>query len=171
MVKLRVWSTKTTGYLEFSERCVDLHSGEIHLLGEAAEDGHVERVQEVTQVLADHLFGQPLAGDEEPGHSLRRILQEPSPDQVGDALLRLLVEDVEPGAVVPLPDDLVDGVAVADFGRRGASRDPVRLEPRQPHVDVAGVAVPGGGRKVGRGICKGQEDVALKAELRNLKLG
>jgi len=128
-----------------------LHSREIHLLGEAAEDGHIEWVHQVAEVLPDHLFGQTFSCDEKPCHSLRRIFQKPSPDEVRNALFRLLVEDVEPGAVVPLPDDLVDSVTVADFGRGRASRNTVGLKAGQPHVDVAGVTV-AGRREIGRDI-------------------
>ncbi len=87
-------------------------------MGEAVEDGHVELVHDVAEVLADHLLRQSLPGDEKPGNSLRRIFQKSSSDQIGDSLVRLLVEDVESGSVVAFPDDLVDGVAVADIGRR-----------------------------------------------------
>ena len=95
-----------------------MHPREVHFLGEAVEDGHVELVEDVAEVLADHLLRQSLPGDEKPCDGLRGIFQKSSSDKIGDSLVRLLVEDVEAGPVVTLPDDLVDGVAVADVGRR-----------------------------------------------------
>ena len=90
---------------------VDLHAGEVHLEGEAVERGDVEGEGDVAEVLADHLLGEALPRDEEARHGRRAVLQEAAPDEVGDALLRLLVEDVEASAVVTLSDNLALGVA------------------------------------------------------------
>ena len=100
--------------------CVDLHLGEVHLESEAIERGHVEGQVDVAQVLADHLLGQSLPRDEEARDGGRAVLEEAALDEVRDALLRLLVEDVESGAVVPLAQHLVHRV------RRRLGRLPVR---------------------------------------------
>ena len=96
-----------------------MHPREVHLLGEAGEDGHVERAIDGAQVLPDHLLGQALAGDQEPGHGGRGVLQEAPLDQVDDTLVRLLVEDIEAGSIMPLADHFIDGVHVADQVGRG----------------------------------------------------
>ena len=104
-----------------------MHAVKIHFLSKTSQDSHVERVIDAPQVLADHLLGQALAGDEEAGHRPRRVLQEAPLDQVDDALVGFLVEDVQARAVVPLADDLVDGVHVGhdivghDGERRGGA--------------------------------------------------
>ena len=66
---------------------------------------------EVSKVKAYHLLGEALSSDEKPGHVLRGVLQEATLDEVGHALFRLLVEDVEASAVVTLSDNLALGVA------------------------------------------------------------
>ena len=112
-----------TAMHSFSQRQltgVDLHAREVHLEGEAVERGDVEGEGDVAEVLADHLLGEALPRDEEARHGRRAVLQEAAPDEVGHALLRLLVEDVEAGAVVPLPQHLVYRV------RRRLWRLPVR---------------------------------------------
>ena len=139
---------KFATHLELPECSIHLHPREIHLLCEAVQDGHVERVHQVAEVLADHVLRQALPRDQEPRDGLGRVLEEAPSDEVRDAFVRLLVEDVESGAVVSLPDDLVHGVAVTHLGWGRASRNSVRLEPGQADVDVAGVAV-AGRRKVG----------------------
>lgn len=65
---------KLRRYLKFPERCIDLHSGEVHLLSKAIEDGHVELVHDVAEVLADHLLGQTLPSDQEPVREVKQII-------------------------------------------------------------------------------------------------
>ena len=74
---------------------------------------------------------------------MRGVLEEPPPDEVRDAFVRLLVEDIEPRSVVTFPDDLVDGVAVADVGRGRTARNSIWLKSSQANVDIAGVTVAG----------------------------
>lgn len=83
-----------------------MHPGEVHLLGEAGQDGHVELALDAAQVLADHLLGQALPRDQEPGHGRGGVLQEAPLDQVRDALVGLLVEDVQARAIMTFPDHL-----------------------------------------------------------------
>ena len=88
-----------------------------------------------------------------PGHGLWGVLKEPPSNEVRDAFVRLLVEDVEPRSIVTLPDDLVDGVAVTDVGRGRTAWNSIGLKASQPDIDVAGVTVAGWG-KVRGDICE-----------------
>ena len=95
-----------------------MHAIEVHLLSEAGEHGHVEGAVDAAQVLANHLLGQSFASDEETGHGSRRILQEPPLDQVDNPLVRLFIEDIEAGSVMPFPNHFVDAVHVTDHVSR-----------------------------------------------------
>uniref|UniRef100_A0A182QGI8 Uncharacterized protein n=1 Tax=Anopheles farauti TaxID=69004 RepID=A0A182QGI8_9DIPT len=104
--------------LELAQRHVHLHAGQVELAGEAIQHRHVEGVLQVAEILADHLPREPLAGDQEPGDALRRVLEEALPDEIRDAALGLLVEQVQPDAVLPLADrfrHLVRGGRVDDL--------------------------------------------------------
>lgn len=92
--------------LELLKRHVDGEPREVHLLGEVLEDRHVERLLQVAEVLADHLAGEALARDEELRDGVRRVLEEVLVHQVGDPLLRLLVEQIQADAVLALADRL-----------------------------------------------------------------
>lgn len=73
---------------------------------DSLKHSHVEVVLEVTEVLPNHLLAQALPGEEELCHCLRGVLEEPTTDEVRDASLRLLVEQVEADSVLPLPHHL-----------------------------------------------------------------
>ena len=94
--------------LELPECWIHLCSAEVDLGREAREDGLVERMADIAQVLSDHLLGQPLPGDQEPGHGGGGVVQEPLVDEVVYPLLRLFVKYIKSGSIVPLPDDFVD---------------------------------------------------------------
>lgn len=80
--------------LELPQSDVDGHAAEIELRGEALQDCHVEGALEIPEVLADHLLAEALPRDEEARHPRRRVLQESSSNQVADAALGFLVEQV-----------------------------------------------------------------------------
>ena len=92
--------------LELAQSHVDLHGGQVELLDEVVEGGHVERVLQIAQVLADHLLADALARNEKFGHSSRRVLQESFLRQISHAPLGFLVEKVQSDAILALPDAL-----------------------------------------------------------------
>ena len=74
------------------------------------KDRLVEGAADVAQILPDHLLGEALPCHQEPGHSLRRVVQEALANQIMDTSLRFLVENVEASSVMSLPDHFIDRV-------------------------------------------------------------
>ena len=89
-----------------------MHPTEIHLLSKTSEDSHIKRIVDAPQVLPNHLFRQAFACDQEAGHCARGVFQEAALNQVNDALIGFLVEDVQARPVVSFAYDFVDGVHV-----------------------------------------------------------
>lgn len=71
------------------------------LMRDLLQDCHVECVLQVAEVLSYHLLRQALSTDEKPGDSLRTVLEESTSDEVINPTLGLLIEQIQPHAVLP----------------------------------------------------------------------
>lgn len=84
-----------------------MEAGEVQLLDEADQHGHVERVLEVGQVLPDPLLTQALPAQQELGRGQGAVVEEALLEQVLHAQLGVLVKEVEADAVLTSPEHIV----------------------------------------------------------------
>merc|ERR1719219_2308967 len=90
-----------------------MHATKVHFLSKTVQYLHVKLGLDTAQIFTYHLLGKSFTGDKESGNSSWRIFQESPLDQVSDALVQLLVENIEASPVVTFTNDFVDGVHVA----------------------------------------------------------
>ena len=69
-------------------------------------------IVDATSVRPSHLFRLAFACVQEAGHCARGVFQEAALNQVNDALVWFLIEDVQARPVVSFAYDFVDGVHV-----------------------------------------------------------